>query len=164
MPERLLEASAELTAIREVPLPLHDPPPPGGGAPERPDDHRAGLPIECGHGFPRQFAVLLAEGLAGARPVRQLTPWLSSRSGAQLRRLLPLFADGRQPRVLRVLTASPAPDVVEMTMVVQTGGRTRALAVRLEHARARGTTGSGEPTAPRGKLAAQWVCTDIEAA
>jgi hypothetical protein len=47
--------------------------------------------------------------------------------------------------VLRVLTTRPAPGVIEMTMVVVTGPRTRALAVRLEH---------GD----------RWLCTDIEAA
>jgi hypothetical protein len=52
--------------------------------------------------------------------------------------------------VLRVLTTRPAPDVIEMTMVVVIGPRTRALAIRLERAQ--------RETAP------QWLCTDIEAA
>jgi len=98
--------------------------------------------------LPRQFAVFLAEGLAGVRPVRQLMPWMSKRGGVHLHRLMPLFNGGHQPRVLRVLTTRPAPDVIEMTMVVVVGPRTRALAVRLERA-----------TQPQ-----RWVCTDIEAA
>jgi hypothetical protein len=50
--------------------------------------------------------------------------------------------------VLRVLTARPAPGVIEMTLIAVIGQRTRALAVRLEH----------------GPQAQQWQCTDIEAA
>jgi hypothetical protein len=49
--------------------------------------------------------------------------------------------------VLRVLTTRPVPGVIEMTMVVAAGPRTRALAVRLEQ--------SGQPL--------RWLCTDIEA-
>jgi hypothetical protein len=79
-----------------------------------------------------------------------------------LRRLLPQFASGRQPRVLRVLTAWPAPDVVEMTVVVETGQRTRALAVRLERVRPREVQ-VRDATGRREKPAAQWLCTDIEA-
>ena len=45
----------------------------------------------------RQFAMLLAEALAGARPVRQLQPWLSERGRVHLHRLLPLFAGGHRP-------------------------------------------------------------------
>jgi hypothetical protein len=103
------------------------------------------LPLDQGPALPRQFAVLLVEGLAGVRPVRQLLPWLSKRGSSHLYRLMPLFKCGYQPRVLRVLTTRPAPDVIEMTMVVATGPRTRALAVRLEHGQ-------------------RWLCTDIEAA
>ena len=97
--------------------------------------------------LPPQFAVLLAEVLAGVRPARQLTPWLSKRGSIHLHRLMPLFSGGHQPRVLRVLTARPAPDVVEMTIVAVIGKRTRALAIRLEH----------------GAQAQRWLCTDIEA-
>jgi len=98
--------------------------------------------------LPRQFATFLVEGLAGVRPVRQLMPWMSKRGSVHLHRLMPLFSGGHQPKVLRVLTARPAPDVIEMTMVVVTGARTRAIAIRLEHAEQ-----------PR-----RWLCTDIEAA
>jgi Family of unknown function (DUF6459) len=107
--------------------------------------------------WPRQFAVLLAETLAGARPVQQILPWLSKRGSVQLQRLMPLFAGEHRPRVLRVLTAMPSHDVIEMTMVVHIGPRARALAVRLEHAEAT------EHAARPGKLAARWLCTEIEA-
>ncbi len=94
--------------------------------------------------LPRQFALFLIEGLAGVRPVRQLMPWMTKRGSVHLHRLMPLFSGGHQPKVLRVLTARPAPNVVEMTMVVRTSTRVRAVAVRLEHA-------------------GRWLCTDIEA-
>jgi hypothetical protein len=106
------------------------------------------LAADPGPALPRQFAVFLVEGLAGVRPVRQLMPWMSKRGSVHLRRLMPLFNGGQQPKVLRVLAARPAPDVIEMTLVVVTGPRTRALAVRLERA-----------TQPQ-----RWLCTDIETA
>ena len=94
--------------------------------------------------------MLLAEGLAGVRPIRQVLPWMSDQGSAQLHRLLPLFTDGHRPRLRRVITAHPAKDVIEMTMVVAFGPRTRALAVRLEQ-----TTNAQSP---------RWRCTAIESA
>ena len=122
-----------------------------------------------GRAWPRQFAVLLAEALTGARPLRQILPWLSQRGTVHLHRLLPLFSGGQGARVQRIMTTQPSQDVIEMTLIVAVGPRTRALAVRLTRA---------EPTQPtqwRGKLPARaaesrsaaserWVCTDIEAA
>ncbi len=101
---------------------------------------------EQGPPRPSQFAVLLAEVLAGVRPARQVTPWLSKRATLHLHRLMPLFQSGHQPRVLRVLTTRPAPDVVELTVIAVIGPRPRALAVRLEHS----------------AQADRWQCTDIE--
>jgi hypothetical protein len=105
---------------------------------------------EAGPPWPRQFAVLLAEGLAGVRPIRQVLPWMSEQGSLHLHRLLPLFAGGHRPRLQRVITAQPAKDVIEMTMIVAFGPRTRALAVRLEQ------------TAPA--QTPRWRCTAIEAA
>jgi len=108
--------------------------------------------------WPRQFAVLLAEALAGVRPLQQVMPWMSGHGSLQLRRLLPLFCGDYRPRVLRVLTTTPSPGVIEMTLVVTAGPRTRALAVRLERAVPPGQPGwHGKPATP-------WRCTDIEAA
>jgi Family of unknown function (DUF6459) len=128
---------------------------------------RPGEQADGGHAWPRQFAVLLAESLTGARPVRQILPWLSQRGTVHLYRLLPLFGGGQGARVQRIMTTQPSPDVIEMTLIVAVGPRTRALAVRLTRA---------EPTPRpqwRGKLApqaaesrsatARWLCTDIEA-
>lgn len=124
-----------------------------GAAQVRPAD-----PADPGAPWPRQFAVLLTEALAGARPLRQVLPWMSERAAVQLRRLQPLFGGGHRPRVLRVLTTAPGPDVIEMTLVVAAGPRTRAVAVRLERA-------PKVPASPGPKKAAPpWLCTDIEAA
>jgi len=152
----------EESRIRLVSPPELWSPPNPAPAVSAPADSGRATPLPSGHGpaqapgqgpaLPRQFAVLLTEVLAGMRPERQLAPWLTMRGGIHLHRLLPLFSVGHQPRVLRVLTARPAPDVIEMTMIVVIGHRTRALAVRLEQ----GTR--------HGAAAARWLCTDIEAA
>lgn len=113
---------------------------------------------------PRQFAVLLAEALAGVRPLRQVLPWMSERSAIQLRRLLPLFCGEHRPRIVRVLTAAPSPGVIEMTIVVTAGPRTRALAVRLQRPVSPGEQASPGQRAWRGQAATPWLCTDIEAA
>jgi hypothetical protein len=110
-----------------------------------------------------QFAVLLAETVTGVRPAQQILPWLSQRASLQLHRLLPLLRGEHRPRVLRVLTATPSQDVVELTVVVLIGPRARALAVRLEHTAEPGHSARSGNTAWRGKLATRWLCTDIEA-
>jgi hypothetical protein len=134
------ESTIQLISLTDVWPPLDSEPVPGNGPghvqPQAPD---------AGPVLPRQFADFLVEGLAGVRPVRQLMPWMSKRGSVHLHRLMPLFKSGLQPRVLRVLTTRPAPDVIEMTVVVVIGPRTRALAIRLERAE-------------------RWLCTDIEAA
>ena len=146
-------ASIQLVALTDVWPPVSQEParvtvtgPAASGAQPRPSGARPPAP-DPGEVLARQFAVFLVECLAGIRPARQLTPWLSKRGSVHLHRLMPLFTDGHQPKVLRVLSARPAPDVIEMTMVVVTGPRTRALAVRLERAE--------DPQ--------RWRCTDIEA-
>lgn len=129
----------------------------------------------------RQFALLLTETLAGARPLRQLMPWTTDRARGHLDKLRPLFSGGQRPRVQRVITNRPARDAIEMTVVVGVGARTRAIAVRLERARrprqsrwpdetARprlpAPTGQAAVTRPgtTARTAPQWLCTDIEAA
>jgi hypothetical protein len=108
--------------------------------------------------WPGQFAQVLAETLAGARPASQLTPWTTERARAHIRRLGPLLAVDRRPRVQRVRASQPARDVVEVAVVAEFGSRTRALAARLERAGA-------EPATPgrRGREA-RWLCTAIESA
>ena len=113
---------------------------------------------------PPQFAVLLAEALAGVRPLQQVLPWMSERGSIQLRRLLPLFCGGHRPRIQRVLTAAPNPGVIEMAIVFTTGPRTRGVGVRIEGPEPPGLLASPGQRAWRGKSARPWLCTDVEAA
>ena len=123
----------------------------------------------------RQFARLLTEALSGARPVRQILPCTSDRARVQLRALMPLFADGQRPRLLRVIATRPARDVIEMTVIAGLGTRTRALAVRLQRAdpaerppawlTPAGPVGPRQASAlPARPAGPRWLCTDIEAA
>lgn len=113
--------------------------------------------LEASGEWARQFARLLAEALAGARPVRQILPLTSRRARVHIGRLMPLFTGGQRPHVLRVIATRPTLDVIEMTVVVAVGPRTRALAIRLEQAGPRQLA-----TSPR--CTPGWVCTDVEAA
>ncbi len=127
----------------------------------------------------RQFALLLAEVLAGARPLRQVLPWTTERARGHLDKLIPLFSGGQRPRLQRVIMSRPTRDAIEMTVVVGVGTRTRAIAVRLERARrprqSESPAGAAPPRlpAPGGQAAPPgaaartppaWLCTDIEAA
>jgi Family of unknown function (DUF6459) len=107
-------------------------------------------------GWPRQFAQVMVEILAGVRPQRQIDPLTTDRVRAQLRHLGPILAADRRPRVQRVVTSRPAAGVVEMTVVVSFGPRSRALAMRLEYVAAR-EAAPGLPTRP-----ARWLCTELE--
>jgi Family of unknown function (DUF6459) len=108
--------------------------------------------------WPSRFAQVLAETLAGARPASQLTPWTTERARTHIRRLGPLLAVDQRPRVQRVRASQPARDVVEVAVVAEFGSRTRALAARLERARAQ-PPGPGRPGRD-----AHWLCTAIESA
>jgi hypothetical protein len=128
---------------------LRVPPPPRMPAP------RTDMVTASGAGglgdWPPRFARLLTEVLSGSRPAGQIMPWLTRRARFHLRRLTPAFNSGQRPRVVRVLASQPSAAVVEMSVIVGSGTRTRALALRLER-----TTLAGQPD--------RWMCTDIEAA
>ena len=109
-----------------------------------PPERRAG---PHGGTWPSRFAQVMAETLAGSRPPAQLAPWTTEQARKRISELGPVLASGRQPRVRRVVSASPAEGVVELTVVVDAGARIRALALRLER---------------DGK--AGWRCTAVEAA
>ena len=146
--------------------------------------HAAAPGLDADGDWARQFARLLTEALSGARPVRQILPCTSDHARVQLRALMPLFAGGQRPRLLRVIATRPARDVIEMTVIAGLGTRTRALAVRLQRADPAespawlGPAGSVTQrqlsalpartrSAQPGKAAAatpRWLCTDIEAA
>jgi len=107
--------------------------------------------------WPRQLAVVIVEVLAGVRPDRQLVALATDRVRARVAGLAPLLACDRRPRITRIVTSRPAARVVEMTVVVNFGPRSRALALRVEHAAAR-PAAPGWPARP-----ARWLCTAIEA-
>jgi hypothetical protein len=115
-----------------------------------------GRPPELSAAWPRQFAQVLVEILAGLRPAKQLAPWATERVRAQIDLLSRAVAEEQRPRIRRVMTSRPAADVVEMTMVVGFGSRSRALAIRFEHVPARAPV-PGRPARP-----ARWLCTEIE--
>jgi uncharacterized protein DUF6459 len=105
----------------------------------------------------RRLAVVIVEVLAGVRPDRQLVPLATDRVRARAENLAPLLAAGRRPRIARIVMSRPADRVVEMTVVVNFGARSRALAMRFEHAAAR-PAAPGWPARP-----ARWLCTALEA-
>jgi len=104
----------------------------------------------------RQFAQVIAEVLAGARPPRQLAPLTTERVRARIGRLSQTLMPGQKPRIQRIVTSRPAARVVEMTVVLSFGPRSRALALRLEHVPPR-RPAPGLPGRP-----ARWLCTEIE--
>jgi hypothetical protein len=106
---------------------------------------------------PRQLAVVIVEVLAGVRPDRQLASLATDRVRARAGNLAPLLAAGRRPRIARIVMSRPADRIVEMTVVVNFGARSRALAMRFEHAAAR-PAAPGWPARP-----ARWLCTALEA-
>jgi hypothetical protein len=106
--------------------------------------------------WPRQFAQVMVEILAGVRPQRQVVPWTTDRVRARIRHLGPVLAADRRPRIQRVVTSRPTACVVEMTVVVSFGPRSRALAMRFEHVAAR-QAAPGLPARP-----ARWLCTELE--
>ncbi len=106
--------------------------------------------------WPRQFAQVIVEVLAGSRSPRQLVSCTTERVRAQIDLLSQALATGQRPRIRRVMTSRPAARVVEMTVVISFGPRSRALAMRFEHLPAR------RPVPGRPALPARWLCTAIE--
>jgi hypothetical protein len=104
----------------------------------------------------RQFAQVVVEILAGARSPRQLTPLATERVRARIGQLSQTLIPGQKPRIRRIVTSRPAARVVEMTVVLSFGARSRALALRLEHVPGR-QPAPGLPARP-----ARWLCTEIE--
>ena len=104
----------------------------------------------------RQFAQVIAEILAGARSPRQLAPWTTERVRDRISLLTQTLTPGQKPRIRRIMTSRPAARVVEMTVVLSFGPRSRALALRIEHLPGR-RPAPGLPARP-----ARWLCTEIE--
>jgi hypothetical protein len=132
-----------------------------------PTGRRPGQPPREGEwagGWPSQFAQVLAETLAGSRPAQQVRPWTTEQARKRIRQLGPVLQASQRPRVRRVLTSQPRPGVVEMTVIVAIGPRTRALAVRLEHIGPGGVAPDRAGRPRTGRDPESWVCTAIEAA
>ncbi len=106
--------------------------------------------------LPRKFAQVIVEILAGSRPLRQTVGWTTDRVRAQIGDLTQVLTSDQRPRIRRVVTSQPAASVVEMTVVVTFGARSRALAMRFEHMPARQPR-PGWPARP-----ARWLCTELE--
>jgi Family of unknown function (DUF6459) len=104
----------------------------------------------------RQFAQVLVEILAGARPSRQVIRWTTEPVRAQIDHLSHELRPGRRPKIQRIVTSRPTARVVEMTVVLSFGPRSKALAMRLEHVPGR-RPAPGRPARP-----ARWLCTEIE--
>ena len=106
--------------------------------------------------LPRKFAQVIVEILAGSRPLRQTVGWTTDRVRVQIGDLTQVLASDQRPRIRRVVTSQPTASVVEMTVVVTFGARSRALAMRFEHLPARQPR-PGLPARP-----ARWLCTELE--
>ena len=151
-------------AAREMsvpsPCPDQDDGASGGTEPPGPSPaFSAGRPA-CGAdpavAWSRQFAQVIAEILAGARSPRQLAPWTTERVRDRISLLTQTLTPGQKPRIRRIVTSRPAARVVEMTVVLSCGPRSRALALRLEQLPGR-LPAPGLPARP-----ARWLCTEIE--
>ena len=138
-----------------------DPGAPGGAEPPGPSlTFSAARPSE-GTADPavawsRQFAQVVAEILAGARSPRQIAPWTTERVRDRIILLTQTLSTGQKPRIRRIVTSRPAALVVEMTVVLSFGPRSRALALRIEQLPGR-RPAPGLPARP-----ARWLCTEIE--
>jgi hypothetical protein len=138
-----------------------DPGAPGGAEPPGPSlTFSATRPAE-GTADPavawsRQFAQVVAEILAGARSPRQIAPWTTERVRDRIILLTQTLSTGQKPRIRRIVTSRPAARVVEMTVVLSFGPRSRALALRIEQLPGR-RPAPGLPARP-----ARWLCTEIE--
>ncbi len=156
--------AADPPALHRVPVPDSLPPYDGERGPRtsRSDqtEHKPGRPAPAGPvltpravpgrgGWPSQFAQVLAETLAGSRPAQQLAPWTTEQTQQRIRELGPMMATGQRPRVRRVMTSTPAANVLELTAVVGFGARVRVLALRLERA---------------DDCTSGWQCTALESA
>jgi hypothetical protein len=107
-------------------------------------------------GWPGQFAQVIVEILGGSRPPRQLIPLTTERARSQISQLVSYVSAGQRPKVKRVVVSRPTERVMEMTMIVCFGMRSRALAMRLEHCAGR-PAAPGLPARP-----ARWICTEAE--
>jgi hypothetical protein len=99
---------------------------------------------------PRRWSARLAQGIVevlhGHRPLQQLVRWTDEAVYADLARRLTYRrpADAPRPRVRSIRVCQPSDGIAEASVVVQSGPRCRALAMRLEG------------------LDGRWCCTVLE--
>ena len=105
---------------------------PPGSSPEFSADRAVGG-ADPAIAWSRQFAQVIAEILAGARSPRQLAPLTTEHVRTRIGQLSQSLMPGQKPRIRRIVTSRPTAHVVEMTVVLSFGPRSRALALRLEH-------------------------------
>ncbi len=130
----------------------------GPGVPAaRADTAVRGGAVDHGAAWPVRFAQVMIEVLAGSRSPRQLVPWTTEPVRAQIDLLTQTLPSEQRPRIRRIMPSRPAAEVVEMTVVVSFGPRSRALAMRFEHLPAR------QPALGRPGRPAHWLCTEFEA-
>lgn len=81
-----------------------------------------------------QFAQVIAEVLCGLRPIRQVSSWLSPHVYEQLQRRLRDTggATQRPAKVASVHIELITEDAAEVVVRLESGGRSRAMAMRLE--------------------------------
>lgn len=85
--------------------------------------------------YARRFVQAVMETLAGRRPEGQLQSWLSPSVFGDVRRAVQSVGGrrtGPTPAVRSVRVTEPADGVAEVSAVVRSGGRYRAVAARLE--------------------------------
>jgi hypothetical protein len=120
--------------------------PPAGGVDDDPDDaHRTTAPITDPRRLVGPLAQAVAEVLMGARPPQQLSDvatlqvlGLLERNAGRLAPRTPGRLAPRpsrvppRPRVTSLRLCEPLPGIAEVAAVIDTGGRRRAMAMRLE--------------------------------
>jgi hypothetical protein len=143
VPSRFGDLDLEAPGGAEPPAPAFSASRPDGGA-------------DPAAAWSRQFAQVIVEILAGTRSSRQLVPWTTERVRDRISLLSQTLTPGQKPRIRRIVTSRPAARVVEMTVVLGVGPRSRALALRLEQLPGR-RPAPGLPARP-----ARWLCTEIE--
>ena len=73
----------------------------------------------------------LLEGLAGKRPLNQLTPWLGEQAVRQLSVIKPNL-DWRSTHLASIRICASAPQAIESVLLLQTVHRSFACTIRLE--------------------------------
>lgn len=112
-------------------LPFEESGPPPEIAFERRATPRAELPDP--KPWAARLVVATVEVLSGRRPVQQLMPWTDDAVYGQIARAVKWRRPAVRPGVLRSIHVSePADGVAEVCAVIGSGGRSRAVAARLE--------------------------------